>query len=358
MEHKTEYEPKLTYQLQTAECPSFLEGQKQRKPTTPSEWFSSKFPQQANTYGPPILEAVYAGPDHSNRVNAVALNEDFFAAMLAGDKSLGHQLIFYLPEQQFYFLDGRTINYAPTSEQKLILLLSQYLIQCAAEMPGNVDVKDLFINLREEKNLRKIIKRAKALLAAEESFFGEKSPHKRIKGPETHTKLAKTFARECLRHTEESILTVTECFIKFNEFCEENGLDPINRHAFKPMITEIVRELYKETCGTMSWAVMVGTRTAGKTWPQSNGGIDRFAGIASRPAATADLDNEPGWQTIRDNPCPPPTPRPQNPVIAAVNHPVTAITASTCESKVVPNAIDRVHLRPINSLPFGSSASS
>ena len=42
----------------------------------------------------------------------------------------------------------------------------------------------------------------------------------------------------------------------------------------------------------------------------------------------------------------------------ADNHPVTATTTSTGESKVVLNAIDRVHLCPIKALPFGSSVSS
>jgi hypothetical protein len=179
------------------------------------------------------------------RVEPVALNEDFFAAVLGGDKALGHHVIFYLPEQQFYFLDGRTGNYTPTSEQRLIVLLSQYLIQCASEMPANVDVKDLFIDLRDEKNLRKTIRRARALLAAEESFFGEKSVHRRIEGPETHTKLAKTFARDYLRPTEDAVLTMTECFENFNEFCLENGLEPVNRRIFKPLIQEVISELFE-----------------------------------------------------------------------------------------------------------------
>jgi hypothetical protein len=40
--------------------------------------------------------------------------------------------------------------------------------------------------------------------------------------------------------------------MKFNEFCEENGLDPINRHAFKPMIIEVVRESAR--CPEQEWS--------------------------------------------------------------------------------------------------------
>jgi hypothetical protein len=150
MEPAPEFEPQVTYRLKRTEPPSVFDEGKARQPSTPSEWFSAKFPEQVNTYGPPILEAVYADVDHSKRINPVALNEDCFAAILGGDKALGHHLIFYLPEQQFYFLDNRTGNYTLSSEQKLLLLLSQYLIHCAADMPSNVDVKDLFVGLRDE----------------------------------------------------------------------------------------------------------------------------------------------------------------------------------------------------------------
>jgi hypothetical protein len=145
---------------------------------------------------------------------------------------------------KWYFLDTSTGNYTPTGGQKLLCLLSQYLIQCASAMPAEVNVKGLVVGLRDERNLRKIIRRAKALLAAEELFFGEKSLRKRIEGPETHTRLAKTFARDCLRPAEDAVLAMTECFGRFNEFCLENGLDRINGRIFKPLITEVVREFY------------------------------------------------------------------------------------------------------------------
>ena len=107
-------------------------------------------------------------------------------------------MVFYLPEQQFYFFDSRVHRYEPTTEQKLVFLLSRSLIQCAAEMPQDVEIAKLFIELRKEDNLRKVVRRAKALLAADESFFGESSPNKRLKGPESHSSVAKVFAREIL----------------------------------------------------------------------------------------------------------------------------------------------------------------
>ncbi len=109
----------------------------ERPAKSPGEWFSKRFPAQAEQYGPPMLECVETLLDQSIQVSPVALNEDFYAAVLGGDDRLGHHVVFYLPEQQFYFFDCRFGRYEPTSEQKLILLLSQYLIQCAADMPGD-----------------------------------------------------------------------------------------------------------------------------------------------------------------------------------------------------------------------------
>jgi hypothetical protein len=63
MEQTTEFEPKLTYQLKTAETPAFLDQGKERTPSTPGEWFSARFPEQASKYGPPLLEAVYVDVD-------------------------------------------------------------------------------------------------------------------------------------------------------------------------------------------------------------------------------------------------------------------------------------------------------
>ena len=112
------------------------------------------------------------------------------------------------------------------------------LLKCLWE----VDLEDLFVQQRKEENLRRIVRRAKALLAADESFFGEKSANKRLRGKETHDRVAKSFVREFVRPEPESVLTVTDCFERFNVFCEERGLESINRRAFKSMIAEVIRE--------------------------------------------------------------------------------------------------------------------
>ena len=70
------------------------------------------FPEQAETYGPPLLEGTCQELD---QINLLALNEDFFAAILGGDQKLGHHVVLYLPEHQFCFLDLRLDHYAASS---------------------------------------------------------------------------------------------------------------------------------------------------------------------------------------------------------------------------------------------------
>jgi hypothetical protein len=85
--------------------------------TTASEWFSQKWPEEAERYGCPFLEAKYVDEFELAHVNPIALNEIFFASILAGDKELGHKVVFYTPDQQFYFKDQREEGkFKPTTE--------------------------------------------------------------------------------------------------------------------------------------------------------------------------------------------------------------------------------------------------
>ena len=177
----------MTYRLKRYEPNPLMLNQYQEEPSSqsPCEWFSRRFPEQAKTYGPPLLEGTSQELD---QINPVALNEDFFAAILGGDKKLGHHVVFYLPEHQFYFLDVRLDHYAATTEEKLKTLLSQYLVHCGEEMGANVNLKALF-DLRQDRQLDRIVKKARSMLAADESFFSLESGNVRIRGPEYHGRM-------------------------------------------------------------------------------------------------------------------------------------------------------------------------
>src|ERR1700744_3389399 len=89
------------------------------KPPTPSEWFATRFPEQAKLYGCPFLEMCGFNQEGQRCVNPVKINIDFFAAMLGGDIKLGHSIIYFEPEMQFYFKEPFSRIYMPTTPDKL-----------------------------------------------------------------------------------------------------------------------------------------------------------------------------------------------------------------------------------------------
>ncbi len=66
----------ITYRLKKyTPTPVMLEGYASEAPAnSPSEWFSKKYPAQAEQYGPPMLESVETLLDQSTQVSPVALN--------------------------------------------------------------------------------------------------------------------------------------------------------------------------------------------------------------------------------------------------------------------------------------------
>src|SRR3954468_18714342 len=93
--------PESEFRLKLHEpSPAVLEEYaSQRAPQSPSQWFCLKFPDQVALYGAPVLEELHRWTDQNAQIEAVALNEDFFAGVLGCNKQLGHHVVFYQPEQ-------------------------------------------------------------------------------------------------------------------------------------------------------------------------------------------------------------------------------------------------------------------
>ncbi len=208
---------------------------------TPSTWFAQKFPNCA-AFGSPFLECEYQLPNGLTRITPISLNTDFFAAILGGSSRLKHKVIFYGPSHQFLFFDPRTQQFRETTKDKLKLLLSQLLLQCAREMPQNIDILNLFIHFRADHVLNKCIKKAKSVLAANESFF-KNSPYPRE--PRKHEKLATLFSKTAIEHCPTAILTVNQCYQSFSLFCLSNGAEVINRHDFNGVMKNAIRREFK-----------------------------------------------------------------------------------------------------------------
>ena len=212
---------------------------------TPSEWFSKKWPRQADTYGTPFLEAKYFDDNQGKHVNPIALNDIFFASILAGDENLGHGVVYCTPEDQWYFRDPADGNkFKPTSEAKLTILLSRYLLQCAEELKDPTPKFNLFVRFRKHEELQKVINKAKSLLAVDQSFFAADSPNIRTGEGAEKERAAKTFINVVIELNPQKSLTVTDSYTAFREFCVKNGLMLVERRLYQDLVREIIVEQY------------------------------------------------------------------------------------------------------------------
>lgn len=189
-----------------------------------------------------MLEAVVADGQGNQLIKPIELNENFFAAILS-DQQLGHSVVFYQPEQQWFFHDPVDQLYHPTSEEKLIALLSALLVRCAGEMPKNTDLIQLFCRFREEGKLKAVVKRARAIHAADSNFFDSESAHQRAGGVDNFSDLARGFVRSTVKRQPNQLLSEGECFQHFNEYCRNNdSAAEVTRRQFKQLIAEVIRE--------------------------------------------------------------------------------------------------------------------
>ncbi len=209
--------------------------------TSASEWFSKKFPRQAQVFGCPFLELQESFTSF-DKITPLSMNVDFFAAILGGDERMGHQVIYFEPECMFYFYDPKDRIYKPTSEEKLQNLLRAYLVRCAEELPSSVHKLSLFHEFRQDKQVKAVVHRAKSISAADHTFFAVDSPNQRNQGPESYEKLAKYFVQQAFEREPGEILTLTDAFLSFSQFLKRKEMDPIKRPFFKGMVIPIVRE--------------------------------------------------------------------------------------------------------------------
>jgi len=215
-----------------------------RKAIAPSEWFSKMFPIQAKNQGCPFIELAEDRSDGLTKINPLAPNLDFLAAILGGDSGLGHQAIYLEGDCQFYYKDQPSGIFKPTSDEKMANLLRALLMRCAEELPDTVHKLNLFLDFRSDKTIRAIVHRAKSILAADHTFFSVDSKHQRQKGPELHERLARVFAEELLERKPGEFLTVTNAYLVFNEFLKLRSMVPVKRSIFKGMLAPLVREFY------------------------------------------------------------------------------------------------------------------
>jgi hypothetical protein len=214
----------------------------------PNKWFADKFPEQAQQYGAAFLEGTWTDSDGLKRFIPAYLNEDFFAALLQGDKRLGHHIVYFAPEDTFYFFDYRVDAYCPTTEEKLKLLLSNYLVRCSQECGALVDITNLVVKFRKDDVLESIIAKAKAVLEADRLFFqGNDGQRRYVDGKyiEPNEKPSyQLFVKKTIVREPEGKVTVADAFHRYYEFCKLQGQQPLTRQEFKHLVAEMIREQF------------------------------------------------------------------------------------------------------------------
>lgn len=214
------------------------------KPNTATDWFVQKFPAQVRTYGSPFLEEQTRTATGTNASTPIVFNTDCLAACLGGDERLGHRVIYYTDELQFYYYDPRDQMFHATSAEKLGNLLRGLLARCAAEVPGEAHLFNLFTTFRTDAAIKAVVNRAKSILAAAPEFFGVHSQHQRVAGPELHERLALVFAEKLLEPSPGCILTVGQTYALFTAFTKQRDLPVIKRSNFKGMMADVIRDAY------------------------------------------------------------------------------------------------------------------
>jgi len=209
---------------------------------TPAIWFAKKFPDQTNQFGCPFLEMRQTSCDGFSRVNPVAPNIDFFAAMLGGDSRLGHSVVYFEPELQFYYREPIQNIYKPTTPEKLQNYYRAMMLRCATELGSEVDKLNLFTEFRSDKNAKVVVQRAKSVLAADSSFFSATSPHQRIRGIEMFERVARKFVDDLLMSEPGQILRLADAYAVFRGFLKERDLPDIKRSDFKAVVGPLITE--------------------------------------------------------------------------------------------------------------------
>jgi hypothetical protein len=215
---------------------------------TPNGWFASKFPNEQRTYGNAFYEEWTTSLQGSQIILPSVINEDFLAAMLSGERRLGHRMV-YLPADGFWFKDPRLDAFCPTTDKKVEILLSNYLVKCAENMGANVASRVLFLDHRRPSVLAGIVQRAKTVLEADPRFFeGANAPRRvsdgRILEPSMPSS-PEDFIHSTFVPKEGGVVIVSEAYQKFLGHCQRENLTRVEFTEFKRVARQLVMEKFQ-----------------------------------------------------------------------------------------------------------------
>lgn len=211
---------------------------------TATEWFCLMFPTQTKVFGSPFLEQTGQDQYGLSTSSPLVPNLDCLAACLGGDERLGHRVVFFVPELQFYYLDPADQKYHATTDAKMGNLYRAMMARCAGEVKGEGHIANIFHTFRSEATVRSVVNRCKSILAADPEFFSIRSTNLRVEGPELHQRLATVFAEHFLQACPGSNLTVGQSYALFNRFAATKNMPAIKRRNFKGVMADVIQNTY------------------------------------------------------------------------------------------------------------------
>ena len=220
---------------------------KTSRPGSPNDYFVQTHFGLVTSYGLPFYSCLarQAAPQPEDRLidmrtgqdclrpmptheNLIGINSDFFAAFLGGDKRFGHDVVYVVKEDSFYFYDLVANCYLPTSKDKIRLWLSLTLQERA--WGQNLDTATMILNtFRTKQVLDGVIAKAKALLAVDAGFFSAPNAKPRWEAARESTTNAACatsaveFVRVWVESAEGSILTAAAVLERFRNHTGESG---------------------------------------------------------------------------------------------------------------------------------------
>jgi hypothetical protein len=155
----------------------------------------------------------------------------------------------HLPGEGFLYNDPKVNAFANTSDQKVEILLSNYLIKCAEDMGRNVDSKMLVKDHRRPSVLTGIVKRAKTVLEADLRFFegingARRHAHGIIIQPSTIS-APEDFIHHAFTRSEGGSVVVNEAYQEFLRYCQVENLTRVEFTEFKRVARELVFEKFQ-----------------------------------------------------------------------------------------------------------------
>ena len=225
-----------------------LGSEMDHEPRTPNEWFQVRFPEVVRQFGRAFFNETRPNLHGTQVEIPLILNEDFFAAILAGERRLGHRMV-YCPGDGFCFYDPRVDAFCPTTDSKVELLLSNYLLKCGEALEPFAETRLLFTEHRRPSVLNRIVNKAKTVLEADSRFFegvnaARKYANGRVLQPAT-VSASEDFIHNAFTRSEGGSVIVGEAYQEFLRYCQMGNLTRVEFTEFKRVAKELVLEKFQ-----------------------------------------------------------------------------------------------------------------